>query len=428
MALALELLANLFDSVIGAYFVLRMNKGSLKESKAFWLVSALCFAVSTAFLFISDFSFLHSILITVILLCYAFSIKTKTAFTAILSVAIYELTLALSSVVLVVLLSSLFGIDMTAIGSGLSFARFLLLFISKIITTAILVPIIKYYTPDRYFKPIDLVLYLVSPVITIITLGTFLTLGLNENITGYYPIFTICSLGLVAINALSLILFIKQTKNENEKHEMQIMLQMREAEIKRHNDSQKHYESVRILRHDIKEQILYVKQLIENGELKAAEEHIEKVEKIVQDTNDIVRTGNKIIDSILYYKIAMNPDIRFIITGTLGNLNCIGNVELVSLLTNMLDNAIEATEQQNEKIIEVTFSLIGGFQNISCKNPIAYSAIKTNPEFKTTKNDKHLHGYGIKSMKKAVETANGLIEFYEEDNYFICHAALPVYD
>lgn len=425
MGLILELSANLFDSVIGAYFVLRMNKGNPKENKAFLFISALCFAVSTVFLFVNVFSYLHTVLITAILLCYAFSIKTKTIPTAILSVVFFELTLALVSVVLVVVLTNVFGIDMTAIGSGLSFERFLLLFMSKVIIAAILVPIIRYYTPEQHFNPIDVVLYLVSPIITIITLGTFLTLGLNTNIESYYPIFTVCSLGLVAINVLSLVLFMKQTKSENEKHEMELMLRIRETELQRHNDSQKHFETMRILRHDIKEQILYVRQLIEKGEIETAEEHIAKVETIVQDTNDIIRTGNEIIDSILYYKIAMNPDIRFIITGTLGTLNSIGDVELVSLLTNMLDNAIEATSQQNERIIEITFSLIGGYQNISCKNPTAYSTIKTNPEFKTTKKDKHLHGYGIKSMKKAVESANGMLEFYEEDNHFICHVALP---
>ncbi len=426
MALIMELLANLFDSVIGAYFVLHLNRGSVKQNKPFWFVAALCFAVSTAFLFVSVFSLLHTLLITAILLVYAFSIKGHTAFSAILSVVIYELTLAFASVITAFSLSNIFGIDMTAIGAGFSLARCLLLISSKLIITAVLVPIMKYYTPEQRFKPIDLVLYLVAPVITIIAISTFIALSINENTVSYYPLFIICSAGLIATNILSFVLFTKQTKNENQKHEMEMLLRLREAELKRHNDSQKHYESVRILRHDIKEQILYVKQLVEKGELKAAKEHIAKLETIVNDTNDIISTGNGVIDSILYYKMAMNPDIRFIITGTLGELGAIGDVELVSLLTNMLDNAIEATAEQNERIIEVTFSLIGGFQNISCKNPIIASAIKENPEFLTTKPDKTIHGYGIKSMKKAVESANGMIEFYEEEGYFICHAAIPV--
>lgn len=110
----------------------------------------------------------------------------------------------------------------------------------------------------------------------------------------------------------------------------------------------------------------------------------------------------------------------------MGDLSSMGDVELVSLVTNMLDNAIEATEKQDEKIIEISFSLIGGFQNVSCRNPAPNFDIKNNPELKTTKIDKTLHGYGIKSMKKAVQSAGGMIEFYTEDGYFICHAAIPI--
>lgn len=425
MSFALELSANLFDSFVGAYFVLKMNKGTVKENKQFWLVFALCFAISTVFLFVSIFSLLHTLIITAVLLCYAFSIKTHTTLSAVLSVVIYELSLALSSVAVSLALSYIFGIDLATIGTGFSLARCLMLVLCKIIVASVLLPIIKKYTPEQHFKPIDLILYLVSPVITVITLSTFLILGLDGNVEQYYFLFALCSFGLVATNVFSLFLFIRQTKNENAKVEMQILLRLREAELQRHNDSQKHYESVRILRHDIKEQILYAKQLMERGELKAAESHIEKVESIVNDTNNAICTGNGIIDSILYYKTAMNPDIRFIVKGTIGDLGAIGDVELVSLLTNMLDNAIEATAKQNEKMIELSFSLIGGFQNISCKNPLSSSAIGENPEFKTTKADKQIHGYGIKSMKKAVESANGMIEFYESDGCFVCHAAIP---
>ncbi|MBQ8895495.1 MAG: GHKL domain-containing protein [Clostridia bacterium] len=424
MSLFIELLVNLFDSVIGAYFVLKLNKGKVRENKAFLPVAALCFAVSTVFLFVNVFSLIHTLLITAILLAYAFSLKTHTVPSAILSVVIYELTLALSSVAVAFLLSNLFDIEVTAIASGFTLARCLFLLSCKLIVGAVLLSILKFYTPNRYFKPIDLVLYLVAPLITIITLSTFLILSINEQLGQYYTLFAVCSVGLVVTNVFSLVLFVRQTKNENEKHEMEMLLRLRESELQRHNDSQKHYESMRILRHDIKEQILYVKLLVEKGELNAAKEHIDALEGIVND-NRTVCTGNRIIDSILYYKTAMNPDIRFIVSGTIGDLNTIGDVELVSLLTNMLDNAIEASERQDEKIIELVFSLIGGFQNISCKNPIKQS-IASNPDLATTKPDKSLHGYGIKSMKKAVESANGMIEFYEEDGYFICHAAIPL--
>ena len=426
MGLLIEILTNLFDSFIGTYFVLRMNKGRVKESRAFYPIALLCFAISTAFLFVNVFSVMHTVVITLILLGYAFSLKGHTVISAVLSVVIYELTLALASASIIFLLSNLFGIEIAAIGAGFSLERCLLLLSCKIILGTVLLLVMKFYTPEQYFKLIDFVLYLVAPIITIITISTFLSLSINAQVEQYYILFAGCSIGLVVTNVFALLLFIKQTKNEKEKHEMQMVVRLQEAELLRHNDSQKHYEAVRILRHDIKEQILYVKQLVEKGELGLASEHIEKLENIVNDTNEMVCSGNRIIDCILYSKITIHRDIRFIVTGTIGDLSSIGDVELVSLFTNMLDNAIEATEKQDEKLIEISFSLIGGFQNISCKNPARDFDIESNPELKSTKEDKMHHGYGIKSMKRAVQAANGMIEFYTEDGYFICHAAFPI--
>ncbi|MBE6683393.1 MAG: GHKL domain-containing protein [Ruminococcaceae bacterium] len=426
MELLTELLANLFDSVIGAYFVLKLNKGNVRENKLFVPVIALCFAVSTAFLFISVFSLLHTAVITAILLAYAFSIKTHTVLSSIISVVVYEVTLALSSALVFFAIGNVLKIDVSLIASGFSIPRCLLLFLCKVIIAAVLLAVIRFYSPGRRFKPIDFVLYLVSPLMAIFTVSLFFVLSLNENLEGYYGLLFALSLGMVGVNALSLLLFARHNKSEDEKHEMQIVLQLREAELRRHTDSQKIYESVRILRHDLKEQIMFAKKLFEKGEFAAAEDHIARVENMVNDNSAVVNTGNGIIDSILYSKTSMNPDIRFIVSGSVCDLNSIGDIELVSLFMNMLDNAIEATSASNEKIIELSFSYIGGFQNISCKNPIIRSALSENPELNTTKSDKTLHGYGIKSMKKAVESANGLIEFYEEDNYFICHVAIPV--
>ena len=49
-----------------------------------------------------------------------------------------------------------------------------------------------------------------------------------------------------------------------------------------------------------------------------------------------------------------------------------------------------------------------------------------NPSLQTTKQEKNIHGYGIKSMKKIIQGANGFIEFFEEKNMFCVHILLPI--
>ena len=425
MELFVESLANMFDALVGTYFIMRLNKGSFKECRLFIPTVLICFLISTVFLYVSAFSILNTILWFIVLYIFSFSVKSRTTASAIVGPLIFELTIAIVGTTTALAISHIAGIDMVAIGSGLSVARIALLLISKLIVASILFPIIHFYTPGRYLKPIDFVIYLLSPIVTIFVLAVFIVVTLNVELERYYPAFMASSLCLVTTNIVSLLMFARHTKNEEEKHEMEILLKLKETELQRHMDTMKIHESIRILRHDMKEQLFFAKRMVEAGKTNAAHEHIDKLEEIIEGTNTYINTGNSIIDSILYSKMTLNPDIRFIVSGSVGDLSRIGDVELVSLFTNMLDNAIEATKDQNKKIIELTFSLVGGFQSISCKNPTRVSHSCTEADLQTTKKDKALHGYGIKSMRKTVESLDGMIEFYIEEGCFICHVALP---
>lgn len=423
----IELLANLYDAIIGTYFVLKLNKGELKANKQSYFIVLLCFVVSTIFLFVNNFSLIHTLIITAILFVFSFSVKGHTTFTAILAPIVFEVSLALSSTLLILTLSAIFNIDVATISVGYSFARCLLLFLSKVVITSVCLLVLRLYKPSDNVRPLDWILYLLSPAITIISLYAFLSISLIESMERYYVLIIVSSVGLVVSNVLTILFFTKYAKNEHEKFEMQMILHINETEQKKYMEAQKLYQSVRILKHDLKEQLLFARELFNRGDFKAAETHIVELENKVSATNNVVvQTGNSIIDSILYSKMSINPDVTFIISGTIDDLSHVGDIELVSLMSNMIDNAIDATHQHSEKIIELSFSIIGGYQNISCKNPIIGSTLKDNPDLKTTKGDKTVHGYGIKSMKQAIQSMNGMIEFYEKEKYFICHVAIPI--
>lgn len=426
MTFLMESMANLFDALMGTFFVLKMNKGSIRENKHCWIAALLSFSVSTFFLFVSDFTLMHTVLDTAIFLVFAFSVKPHTAFTAVISTIIFELSIAFSSTMVFVTLASLFQVDISLLASGFTFRRCLLLILCKSLIAAVLLPIMRFYHPGKSFKALDMSLYLLSPIMTEIVLYTFLSMSLKENLEPYYVLMFIASAGLILANALTLLLFTRYTKNQQETYEMQMMLHLSQAEQQKYAETQKAYESLRILKHDLKEQLGYANELFRKGEFKEAESHIAEIETSITDAGNLIHTGNRIIDSILYSKINAHPEIRFIVSGTMEKLDYIGDMETVSIFSNMLENAIEETVKNDEKIIELTFSLIGDFQNISCKNPLREPKLKQNPSLQTTKANKELHGFGIKSMRKAVEALNGFLEFYEKDGYFICHIAFPI--
>ena len=58
------------------------------------------------------------------------------------------------------------------------------------------------------------------------------------------------------------------------------------------------------------------------------------------------------------------------------------------------------------------------------KNSIEGSVIQNNPNLITTKKDKHLHGLGTKIIKDIAKKYNGMADFFENDDFFICHIIL----
>ena len=93
-----------------------------------------------------------------------------------------------------------------------------------------------------------------------------------------------------------------------------------------------------------------------------------------------------------------------------------------------MDNAIEAVTKldREEKLIEVTLSVVNGYQNIIVKNDVADSVISENEKLFTTKDNKRSHGFGLKSVRNLTEKYNGICEFYEEDGKFCVQIALPL--
>lgn len=426
MNIAVEMLANLYDAFIGVYFILKFNKCRFSDKKLSLVFVALLFAVPTIFLYIDNFILLQTAIIFLLLFVFSFYINKELCLNTFLAPIIYELVLVLTSTLLIFFISILSSSSIFEISSGLSVQRLLFLILCKVVITSILLIIIRFFSFDAKFKPLDLMLYLLSPFMTVISLYTFITISLNENVEKYYVLIVISSFGLILVYSLTLLFFTRYLKSEQKQHELKLISTLNEQDKERYIETEKIYESVRIMRHDLNEQLAYAEQLYESGNIPDAKNHIEQIKKYVNDNYNTIHTGSRIIDNILYSKTSIHPDIRFIVTGQINDLSKINDMYIVSLFGNMIDNAIECTLSQELKVIEISFSCFSGYQNITCKNPINYSVLTENPNLMTTKKEKNLHGYGIKSMRETVNHLGGMIEFYEKDNQFYCHMAIPV--
>lgn len=113
-------------------------------------------------------------------------------------------------------------------------------------------------------------------------------------------------------------------------------------------------------------------------------------------------------------------------SGSIGDISDIEELDLACLFGNILDNAIEATEKNKEKRIELLFLRQNSNRVIICKNTVSESVLKNNKQLKTTKKQQETHGLGTSIVARIVQKYHGVVEYYEESDMFGVQIILPV--
>ena len=98
--------------------------------------------------------------------------------------------------------------------------------------------------------------------------------------------------------------------------------------------------------------------------------------------------------------------------------------DICTILSNLLDNAIEATQFVEEPdVIELTIRRVNYMLLIKVSNScIQDREFIEYPE--TTKENKKMHGWGIPSVKETVEKYNGTLKLAKDNGRFIVSAML----
>lgn len=194
------------------------------------------------------------------------------------------------------------------------------------------------------------------------------------------------------------------------------------------NYQMKHYLSIeennlilKRYRHDMTNHWILVNRLIKNNKLNIAEEYSSKMaDKLIGEDDVILDTGNPVLDAILTEKIqkAKSLNIDFLKEIIISKDIKIEPIDFCIIFGNILDNAIEAcVKLDNKRYIEMKLNSKGNMLICKVKNSI-YSNEPIKKDYKTTKKDKNMHGFGIMNIKKSIEKYNGYIDISHSYDYF----------
>ena len=212
---------------------------------------------------------------------------------------------------------------------------------------------------------------------------------------------------------------------EKELSVMNVMLKSQYEQYRNYQDS---LDLIQMKYHDLKHQITGLRA--ESDEEKR-KKWIDSMENEIAAFENISRTGNQVLDTILAAKIfhcrKNHIQITCVADGKL--LDYMHVTDICSIFGNALDNAIEHViliPDPEKRLIHLTVSAQKGFVFIKIEN-YCEAEISKNEEdlITTTKKDSKNHGFGLKSIRTAVEKYDGSVVFGVQQNWFELKILLP---
>lgn len=186
----------------------------------------------------------------------------------------------------------------------------------------------------------------------------------------------------------------------------------------------------RRIKHDLKNQLIYLLELLENGKnekLKLILQNMIKKEPFEQLI--IVNTGNMVIDVLINYKlgIAKKYNISYDARVNVPSEMSFDDADLCIIIGNALDNAIEANLRADLENPYIKFYMKLDSNNLIIVVENSFSGlIKRSKRGKmiTVKEDVENHGVGMNSIQRTVEKYNGFLKEYVDEKTFILKLVL----
>lgn len=199
--------------------------------------------------------------------------------------------------------------------------------------------------------------------------------------------------------------------------ERENMYYIKQAEVLRKNS-----DNIRKFRHDMNNHLYVLESLIaDDGENVRAKEYLEQMIGKINRVKMYSTSGNVQLDSIVNYKLseAAEKDINIESDIKLPETLETDMGDMVTILGNILDNAIEAAQiSDKDRYIKLNIKYKMGAVFITLKNSYNGRINAKNGVLKTIKSNKIEHGIGLNSVQDVVEKYNGEVRMEYDDREF----------
>ena len=187
------------------------------------------------------------------------------------------------------------------------------------------------------------------------------------------------------------------------------------------------YRTMRGWRHDYHNHIQTLLALVGDGN-EAVKNYLLDLNNDLTTVDTVIKTGNVMVDAILNSKLSLIREKKIEVNAkaVVPKSLSVSEIDLCSILGNLLDNAIENALTADLPWIRVFLGVMKGSLYLSVSNSMADLPRKEGERFLSRKGKGH--GYGLGRIDRVAEKYGGVVNRQFEEGVFATEILLPMPD
>lgn len=375
------------------FFDIFAVKRKLSKSKIIITVFLLVLFLRLCIHFLRNYTIIKILItIIIILLSMLYLYKISTIKALILTFFVQGI-LAIIDYIIIMILAKLYG-DITALESASALIGRLIIILSKLILFVGLIILSRISTKKNNSVTADMsdkewIQFLIFPIFTICAVMLMTSSVIKSYHSDIIAIYYIIAIGLIVLNLVVFHLISEILENSRNMKEAEALRQQSIGQLELYNSMRENYNIQRQRTHEYKNQIVCMDMLMKKKDYSKLEDYIGNISDGLDAQLDMVDTNN----------------------------------DIVTILSNLLDNAIEAAKQCDigKRIVKIKMLYEDAVLSIAVSNSYKAEPVLTEDGYiRTTKKDREEHGWGMRNVVATLEKYNAeyIIDYKNEEFVF----------
>ena len=386
------------------FFDILAVKKEKNKKKVILSVLVLILLLRLCICFLNKYTLIKMLMIIVIMLLVMRFLYDISIVKALILVFFVQSIMTLIDYIIIMILAKLYG-DITALESASALIGRLIIILSRLILFVGLIILSRISTKKNNSVTADMsdrewIQFLIFPIFTICAVMLMTSSVIKSYHSDIIAIYYIIAIGLIVLNLVVFHLISEILENSRNMKEAEALRQQSIGQLELYNSMRENYNIQRQRTHEYKNQIVCMDMLMKKKDYSKLEDYIGNISDGLDAQLDMVDTNNDVVNAIFnakYYEAIKNDVLVVLKINDLSDIKISDN-DIVTILSNLLDNAIEAAKQCDigKRIVKIKMLYEDAVLSIAVSNSYKAEPVLTEDGYiRTTKKDREEHGWGM---------------------------------